>query len=421
MNDRKSQIRQIKLSELDNVIARHLLGCRPVMFWGDPGIGKTQRVRYSVDRIARVYNHLDIGYLEFSPNALTAQDIGGYPKPPMRPEEKTFSLVPIDMFERLTGHQVAIVYIDEINTAEPMTLAALLRLVQERRAGQFELPLRTLFIATANPAEMTIAGQDIGHALSSRFTHLHVTVDPSDFVKNFPSYWGASREELAQRIVSLTGNIEKELDIWAEKRALVAAYIHHNPQALLQPPPEVGIDRSTGYPNPRNWEAVSTILAGHEILQSGDLEADLAGTIGSDFAFSFAHWYYQRDLPDPARILEDPSRAPIPRRPDMAFATLSALTSHIISRFEENDPDIENWIENAILYIERYILETQALDIVQVTVGPFVKEMWRRNLMARYIAKAGLNSKIIDIFEKEFEQAQRIRRELESLKGEKKS
>ena len=415
---KEKNTREIKLSQMDALIEGHLIAGRPLIFWGDPGIGKTQRVRHVAHQLMQRYPQLDIAYLEFSPNAYTAQDIGGYPKPPAA-QEKTFSLVPLDMFEQLTRHQVAIVYMDEINTAEPMTLAALLRLVQERRAGQLQLPQRTLFIATANPAEQTVAAQDMGHALASRFTHYHVTVDPTDFARNFPSYWGLPREQLAQRIVSLTGHIEKELNLWAEKRSLVAAFIFHNPNALLQPPPEVGVNRDQGYPNPRNWEGVSMALLAHDLVPSFDLEAALVGTIGSDFAFSFAHWYHQRDLPDPARIIEDPDRAPIPSRPDMAFATLSALSSYVITHTREADaPTQSQIIEAAVRYMDRYINQTQAVDIVQVTASPFVKYLYDSQLIYDHIERTAANSKLLDLFVEQFEQENRIRQELQNFKKE---
>ena len=408
--------RTIKLSQMDAIIEGHLINCRPVIFWGDPGIGKTQRERYAVRQLMKRYPHLDIAHLEFSPNAYTAQDIGGYPKPP-GPEERTFSLVPLDMFEELTRHQVAIVYMDEINTAEPMTLAALLRLVQERRAGQLQLPQRTLFIATANPAEQTVAAQDMGYALSSRFTHYHVTADPVDFARHFPSYWGASREELANRIVSLTGDPDKELAIWAEKRALVAAFIYHNPNALLQPPPESSIDRDVGYPNPRNWEGVSAALVADELVPSFDLEANLVGTIGSEYAFSFAHWYNQRDLPDPQKIIENPDGAPIPRRPDMAFATISGLANYVLTHLEDLSPEgRSHLIEGAMRYLDRYIKETQAVDIVQVASSSMVDHLYKSNLIYKHIERVGIDSTVIDLFLEQYNQEMRIKQELQTLK-----
>ena len=413
---KNEQTRTIKLSQMDAVIEGHLINCRPVIFWGDPGIGKTQRERYAVRQLIKRYPHLDIAHLEFAPNAYTAQDIGGYPKPP-GPEERTFSLVPLDIFERLTRHQVAIVYMDEINTAEPMTLAALLRLVQERRAGQLQLPQRTLFIATANPAEQTVAAQDMGHALASRFTHYHVTADPVDFARNFPSYWGASREELRNRIVSLTGDPDKELNIWAEKRALVAAYIYHNPDALLQPPPESSVNRDKGYPNPRNWEGVSAALVAAELVPSFDLEADLVGTIGPDYAFSFAHWYHRRDLPDPAQIIENPDGVPIPERPDMAFATISGLSSYVITHAPELSPqDRSHMIEAAMHYIDRYIRKTQAVDIVQVASSNLIDFLYQSKMLYDHIMSKGIDSKVLDLFAEQFNQDMRIKEELQSFK-----
>ena len=419
MSEAKLKANEVPLGQIDQIILRHLVTPRPLLLWGDPGIGKTQRVRrFCRDLIQE--SKADIAYLEFSPNSYAEQDVGGYPR---LYDDDSFDLVPLRMFKKLSEHQGAIVYIDEINTAHQAMLAALLRLVQERRAGQFQLPPATLFIATANPAQHSVNAQDIGDNLSSRFVHYHVHADLNDFVQNYPSYWGTPRSELANQVLKLSFiDLDKYMAKWEETRSLIASYLRSNPGFFVGKPPESDFDRDRGYPNPRSWDAVACLLATSEFLKiDKGLPASIAGAIGPDAAYSFIRWYTKRAIPSPEEIINNPDGATMPKdRPDMMFATLSNLSNYLIYNISENknlsQKDLFNMLDAAFRYIERYISSKSTdIDIVSISLRPLWTHLDPRNKnMADYWSKnfAKIDSEVFKIIEEQFSQDERISNEI---------
>jgi hypothetical protein len=77
------------------------------------------------------------------------------------------------------------------------------------------------------------------------------------------------------------------------------------------------------YPCPRAWSMLIELFAAEPDLNSRSLLAD--GTVGEATGREFIAWAEQFDLPDPANLLAEPEKSPLPSRTDQVWATLHAV------------------------------------------------------------------------------------------------
>src|SRR3990167_2421323 len=103
----------------------------PIVFWGPPGVGKTEQIRAVCRRYGLYCEHLapgERGEGAFGvtpvPEGLNGHMVLRYPPP-----EWVMSMRQVDNTE------AGVVFLDEINTAAPALQPALLGCIQERRVG----------------------------------------------------------------------------------------------------------------------------------------------------------------------------------------------------------------------------------------------------------------------------------------------
>lgn len=300
--------REIELAFLAN---------EPVLWLGDPGVGKTAGLQSFFKKHNVVFETLILSIHE-------PADVSG--QPVMNQSEGTYRLAPPSWVKRLQaaaaqGFRTAL-FLDELTTAPPSMQAAALRLIHERVVGEEKLPDNCWIAAAANPPEIAANGYELSGPLANRFTHLTHKFSTQEWVMEFPLYWGDAP------VIPGVDPIK-----WMEARGKIAAFLHARPGQIISFPKDSS-QQSGPWPSPRTWDKASRYLAVSQGVE--DALGAIAGAVGHAIALEFVNFLKNLDLPDPEVLLKDPSKFEVPKkRGDITFAILSSLHSALS---QKNDP-----------------------------------------------------------------------------------
>jgi hypothetical protein len=292
----------------------------PVLLWGSPGTGKTSVVRALGASLGWPVEVV-VGSIR------EPTDFSGLPVV----ADGGVWLAPPSWAKRLADAEHGLLFLDELTTAPPAVQAAMLRIVLERVVGDLALPAGVRVVAAANPPEQAADGWELSPPLANRMVHLDWVVDAATVADGlaigFPPPPAPGRHTRPDPVRLATA------------RATVAAFLKVRPTLLLQVPATATL-AGRGWPSPRSWEMVATLLGMCETAGADeDVRAALVtGAVGEGAGIEFLSWLANADLPDPEAVLADPDSFELPERSDRAFAVLTAVASVAISH---GDP--ESW------------------------------------------------------------------------------
>lgn len=158
ISDRGYNQQSIKTAEIEHSIRVNLLNFKPVLFFGRPGIGKTEeivRVAKSIVKDDSRYFNIDGTQTKYEAieglmYVTTNGEMVNSPLPQIKALE---TLVTSDEFKN-SDDQVVIVFIDEMSSFDPGDQRVLLNMINERRTSSgIKLPKSTMFILAANPSQ----------------------------------------------------------------------------------------------------------------------------------------------------------------------------------------------------------------------------------------------------------------------------
>ncbi|MEM2125623.1 MAG: AAA family ATPase [Candidatus Methanosuratincola sp.] len=288
----------------------------PVLLWGSPGSGKTSFVRNVAQRLGK---HIEVVIAALR----DPTDFAGLP---IRTENGVEFMPP--SWARRLAREGGILFLDEISCAPPAVQAALLRVVLERVVGDLPLGENVSIVAAANPVDTAASGWELTAPLANRFMHLEW-----DAYIDTAEYTAAMVSGVWEDNVPVLPNDWKSLI--PQARAKVAAFLNVRPELAHVTKPKEG---EIAYPTRRSWEMAAVLVAAAESI---DVEEDVihllvGGAVGIGAATEFVTWLTNSDLPDPKKVLDDPTILDtVENRGDKAFAIMAAVAATATANMTE--------------------------------------------------------------------------------------
>ncbi|WP_135256395.1 ATP-binding protein [Thermus caldilimi] len=292
-----------------------LVGDVPIILWGPPGTGKTATLTHLARRLGW---HLEV----LIGATRDRTDFGGFPVA----HEGRVSLVPLPWLTRLLEKgRESILFLDELSSTPEDVRPALLRVINERVAGDTPIPSR--IAAAANPAEIAVGGFDLEPPIANRLLHLEWNLTPQEWAQGLREGWDTIYPKLPPPPPPETLAAHQE---WA--RDMVALYLERNPTHAYHLPQGEG--RGRAWPSYRTWTMAAQALGTARALGFGEsVQSTLvAGAVGKA-GYAFMTFLLDLDLPDPKEVLHNPSL--LPSRDDRAYATLMSVASLVVSEWSE--------------------------------------------------------------------------------------
>ena len=269
----------------------------PIMVWGAPGVGKSTAVR-------ELTKELGIGFIDVRLAQREPVDMRGLPVPD-EAENSVKWLVsgewPRDPASR------GVIMFDELTAADKTLQVAAYEFILDRRLGNlYKVPDTWYIMAAGNRIEDRAVSCAMSSALANRFLHVEVTAEAHSFLE------------------------------WAKENNLhpaVTGFIQFRPELLFSQTDE---NLQRGWPSPRSWERVSTMLKiAEKNKRKSSLKYTIPGLIGQGAAAEFMAFYknvhYMSDTVDIAECLESGRTIPLPQKADLLHACCGAVAYHVKS------------------------------------------------------------------------------------------
>lgn len=360
------KILNVSLPELLDEVEKAIVGASrgvTLIVWGAPGIGKTS----IVGTIARQY---------YGPDALEKRRMIDCTVSQMQPEDFTLPYTTTDAAgarvsddapkrwlpvyhveegaegdKRVNGPdgKGGILFLDELSRANDPVKNLCLKLINERRIGQYIIGSKWAIIAASNRSEDDPLAGDLQGAITNRFT------TQVNYVPDVETWGGWA--------LKATDSKTEELLVDPE----IVAFLKFAGQHFYSYDPETSKEI---FPTPRTWQAVTTNLRALRELRKtqgrtvtlDDIERQAAQAVGTDVAKEFvAFLSLMREVPLEQLdiVYSDPERAPLPTRSntgsseydfksDVAYAMISGIV------FRKRNVKLEpHEVDNLMKYVRR--------------------------------------------------------------------
>jgi hypothetical protein len=246
---------------------------RPIMLWGQPGIGKSELVEQLAAEMEGVAITVMLSQLD-------PTDLRGLPIPVTQPDGSVVTRFapPSELpgAEFCKKYKTVILFLDEANSALPATASAAYQLVLNRRLGEYVLPENVLVILAGNRNGDRGVTYKMPAPLANRLVHLELRVDFESWME-----W-AMANNIHRSVVSYLNFAKNKLNTFDPKHDV------------------------RSFATPRSWTFVSQIIHESEAEGVSDdtLFSLIAGSVGEGVALEFnAYRRLAADLPQPEDIL----------------------------------------------------------------------------------------------------------------------
>ena len=292
---------KISPEELESIV-RHQVGLiaetpdiasalPPLMVWGGPGLGKSTILR-------NVAEEAGIGFIDIRLAQREPVDIRGLPVP----DENSVRWLISSDWPREPGSR-GILLFDELTAADRSLQVAAYEIILDRRLGDlYRLPDGWYIVAAGNREEDMAVATTMSSALANRFMHVELQESASEWVT-----WG------------LRNGIHPA----------VIGFIRFRPDLLFHQENE-NLER--GWPSPRSWERVSTLLHRFRVADQPCLLDKLVyGLVGNQAGVEFlAFKEIAARFEDTHELMVNPDKKiTIPEKPDQRYAFCAAVAYHL--------------------------------------------------------------------------------------------
>jgi len=286
----------------------------PTMLWSPPGVGKSDTVRY-------VGSLLKCSVIDFRAALRDPVDLRGLPLVDAK-SGTTRWLPPAELPQEGRDGKKGILFMDELNAASRMMMAACFGLVLERKVGEYVLPDGWAIIAAGNRVLDRAAANSMPTALRNRFAHLTIVPDLQSWCE-----WAAR--------VGL--------------HPLVTAFVRFRPE-LLHKMPE---GEENSFPTPRAWERVAKICDAKEGIRQHLVSALVGDGPAAEFEGFIRVW---KNLPSINDILANPRTVHCPSYDEPAQCY--ALATGLARRCDKSN------FTNAVAYTDRLPREFSVMFVI---------------------------------------------------------
>lgn len=272
----------------------------PVILVGDSGVGKTAAV--TAEAAQRGWPTVALIGAQIDPT-----DVGGLP---VRNGE-TIQYLAGERFDVLYASEPSVLFIDELTSAPPAVMAALLRVINERELAGKPLSPECRVVCAANPPEMAANGADLPVPMLTRLMHVSWVLDLDELVEGFVARgWVPGGRAVQDQAVK------------------IAAFLSAMPN-LANACPKDALARQAPFACPRSWAALARIMA---VATDPDMAIHLAPTVvGQEAGVAFASWLHDQAVPNPDALLADPTIIrPLVDRGDVVQAALLAMVARVL-------------------------------------------------------------------------------------------
>jgi len=283
----------------------------PTVLWGDPGVAKTASLT-AFGKASGFHVETVVGSVRES------TDFMGLPFE----DDGTVKYTTLSWARRVAEADKGLLFFDELTTAPPSVQRAMLRILQERVVGEFQLPDSVSIVAAANPASVAVDGWDLPAPIANRLMHVDWKFDIDAWFAGVMTGFEATRPQTIESILGV-GSTEHRVKVRAE----ITTFLRSHPN-LLHKMPSDPVTAGKGWPSPRSWTNAMAVLGELDPADEDAALLVLIGCVGEGAATEYLAWLVTTDLYDPAEVLADPSIVDWRgSRPDRLFALVYSIAA----------------------------------------------------------------------------------------------
>lgn len=350
----------------------------PLLLWGSPGIGKSQRIKHASLKIGLP---IEVTF----PATRAPEDFSGVPV--QKQEEIVIECIlgSVRKLMKEGGNKaVGTLFLDEISCAPSAVQAALLGVVLDRKVGDVSLPPGIRVLSAANPPAEAAGGWDLDPPMANRFAHVNYPMpskaDWLHWLEGVESTQEAVNNRTRQQAVSTEERLLGEGTVranwtagWSKATGLMHGYMRK--AGTLYSLPEPGnVDRGRAWPSPRTWEMATRAIATCFAIGHGMAEANhfVRLCVGEGQATAWAAWATDMDLPDPL-VMCTRGWTPDVKRLDRTVVALSSMTQFVL---DQGDKDQMEEYAIGAYNVMTSVDKAGQLDIA----SPFIKRLILKGL-----------------------------------------
>lgn len=225
--------------------------------------------------------------------------------------------------QRLNDAERSVLLLDEFNTGRPSTIAAQLRLVQERMVGDTPLNDTVSIIALMNDPDDAVDGLDLPAPMANRFVHLDWVMDSRGWLDNLAT--GFTNMTMPAAHTILHTNPDQHYAVVASR---IAGFLQSHPEHLNPGVPSDERQAGQAWASPRSWHNAAKAMAHLREDDNDALYLILSGAVGEGIAREYFAWITTEDLHDPFEVMDDPSIVKwSTERPDRLFVLMQSVSA----------------------------------------------------------------------------------------------
>jgi hypothetical protein len=315
------------LTPLDDPFIENCRWGIPILIWGSPGIGKSDRLERACDCAGLPLETLYAA--GHHPEDFTGVAVRKNEQGDLR------RACVLDEVNRLCAGKRGVLFLDEIGCAPASVQAALLKVALKRYVGDTHLPGGVRIIAASNPPEEGTGGWELEPPLANRFIHFDEPPPTKEAWTRWVMTGGVNDMLAAQDGEALV--LREWRDMWALATGHFCGFVD-SAENIYNLPPVGSAARGRAWPSPRSVTYAmrlycASMCLGLCIKECIDM---VAAAVGVGWATSWAEWLSKSDLPTAAYVLEH-GWVPDNKRLDRNMAVYASITAYVVNCSNEEE------------------------------------------------------------------------------------